>query len=560
MQRGAIAIKDWAFYGGDSFRVTPRLTLNYAVRYEHYGVQHNNHPDLDSNFYPGAGAYPVNVADGGVFLTQKSPLGEFWKPRWGTVGPRVGFAWDIFGDGKTSLRGGFGISYERNFGNVTYNASFNPPASAVLSDTCNADSSGVVHNNCTYYVTNNDLGPLGLAGPSALLGTVELRDDDAHINVAQTQFWSLALQRQIARNTVVEADYSGAHGVHLYDINNINGLGAAQEYLGAPLITTPDPVFDPNAPEGDQEVSCPGTDPVTQVPTCYTRPNSRYANINDRGSFGSSAYDALNLSFKTQDLMHTGLTIITNYTWSHSLDDLSSTFSESDNAGSLGYTSFTDPKLDWGSSDYDVTHRIALTPVWQTPWFKSGRGVEHQALGGWSIASIFTAHTGVPFSIFDEAYLLNYSMVPRYTPSTPITQFHTGTPVLTAPNQFTSLTLPAPDDETPFNTTLDIDDYGPFPKNMMHRNALRGPGAWNDDFSIAKSFTISERFSLDFRAEAFNLFNHHNFYVEDVDNYISGPSTAPVTITEEKGGLGSGAIGGNHDERRFGQFSLRLNF
>ena len=150
--------KDWAIYGQDSFRITPRLTLNYGLRWEHYGVQHNNKADLDSNFYYGSGSGQYEqVRNGEVEIADQSSIGQFWSPSWGTFAPRVGFAYDIFGDGKSSLRGGFGISYERNFGNVTYNASFNPPASAVVASTCAARSTG-----CTTLVTNDDLGPLGL--------------------------------------------------------------------------------------------------------------------------------------------------------------------------------------------------------------------------------------------------------------------------------------------------------------------------------------------------------------------------------------------------------------
>ena len=152
--------KDWAIYGQDSFRITPRLTLNYGLRWEHYGVQHNNKADLDSNFYYGSGSGQYEqVRNGEVEIADQSSIGQFWSPSWGTFAPRVGFAYDIFGDGKSSLRGGFGISYERNFGNVTYNASFNPPASAVVASTCAARSTG-----CTTLVTNDDLGPLGLPG------------------------------------------------------------------------------------------------------------------------------------------------------------------------------------------------------------------------------------------------------------------------------------------------------------------------------------------------------------------------------------------------------------
>jgi hypothetical protein len=91
-------------------------------------VQHNNDPSLDSNFYFGSGStLEERIANGGVQIADKSSIGQFWAPSWGTGAPRVGFAYDIFGDGRSSLRGGFGISYERNFGNVTYNASFRQP-------------------------------------------------------------------------------------------------------------------------------------------------------------------------------------------------------------------------------------------------------------------------------------------------------------------------------------------------------------------------------------------------------------------------------------------------
>ena len=539
--------KDWAFYAADSFKLNRKLTLNYALRYEHYGVQHNNHTDLDSNFYDGAGTYPENVADGGVFLTQNSPVGEFWKPRWGTLAPRVGFAYDVFGDGKTSLRGGFGISYERNFGNVTYNASFNPPASAVVSTTCNANAEGVV-TTCPYFLTSNDLGPLGLPGPPSALPPVELRDDDADINVAQTQFWSLALEHQLATNTLLSISYSGAHDIHLYDLNNINLLGAPQFYLGVPAVVN---------------ANCPFSNPTTGDPTCYTYPNSRYTHINQRGSGGTSAYDGLNIKLQTQNLHHTGLTVIANYTYSHSLDDLSSTFSESETQGSLGYTNYTDPKMDWGSSDFDVRHRIVVSPIWQTPWFKEGKGFARQTLGGWSFSSVITARTGIPFSVYDASYILNACCIyPRLTPAYPVTQFHVGPASLQAGqgNTFYGLYVPPPANLGPFDPALGISDFGPYPANMMRRNQFRGPGAWNTDIAIAKSFQLTEKFGLEFRAEAFDAFNHANFYVNAEQNYYTEPTTVGLPVVEEKGGLGSGALGGNHDERRFGQFSLRLMF
>jgi hypothetical protein len=547
--------KDWAIYGQDSFRITPRLTLNYGLRWEHFGVQHNNKPDLDSNFYFGAGSgIEQQVRTGGVQIADQSSIGGFWQNQWGTLAPRLGFAYDIFGDGKSSLRGGFGMSYERNFGNVTYNASFNPPASAVLSSTCAPESA-----TCATVVTNNDLGPLGLPGPPAALPPSELRMPDPLIRTAQTQFWSLALQREVTRNTIVELGYSGAHGVHLYDIENINQVGAGQQYLGDPLTVAP---------------ACPYYNFGTGENECLTQPNSQYAAINMRGSLGSSSYNAMNLKFQTQNLHNTGLSVVANYTWSHSLDDESSTFSDSLQGGSgylgsLGYTDPFDPKLDWGNSDYDVRHRLVVSPIWETPWFKSGHSAEAEAFGGWSLVGIFTARTGVPFNIYDYNNIEIGYTVPRLTPATepdfhvssnpPPTPNPSGPGVL--PNSYNLLSVPVPASFAPLNPVTGISDLGPFPAGMTARNAFRGPGAWNLDTAVSKKFRVTERVGMEFRAEGFNIFNHHNMYTFTPDlDYSGGPTTTPLEVVGLKGGLNNYASGGNNDERRFGQFSLRVSF
>lgn len=539
---------DWAPYFVDNFRVTRKLTVNYGVRYEHYGVQHNNDQKLDSNFYLGSGSsFEEQVANGRVYPTQQSPVGAFWKPSWGTVAPRVGFAYDLFGDGKTALRGGFGISYERNFGNVTYNASFNPPASAVINSICVPNSSSLITPaaNCSTLVTNQPLGPLGEPGPPSYLPPVELRWPNPNIRTAQTQFWSMDVQRQLTPTTMFDVSYSGAHGVHLYDIENVNLVGAAQFYLGAPT-------YFPDYP------AC--------TAPCLTRPNTQYSNINERGSNGFSHYDALNVKFQTQNIHRTGLTFVANYTYAHSLDNISSTFSDSLQGGSgyigsLGYTSFSDPRLDYGNSDYDIRHRFVISPIWQTPWFSTGRGWLPQTLGGWSVSGIVTIRTGIPFTVYDYSNVANFYQVPRLTPSSTVF-WHVGTPVPspTSPNTFTALTVPLPASFAPLDPALGISDFGPFPANMTGRNQFRGPGAWNADMAVGKQFRLTERFGLEFRAEGFDIFNHHNYYVNTTTTYYDGATTTPLPITELKGGLGSLATGGNHDERRFGQFSLRFTF
>jgi hypothetical protein len=541
--------KDWAMYGEDSFKLNARVTLNYGMRWEHYGVQHNNKPNLDSNFYLGKGnGIEAQTRTGQVFIADKSPVGQFWKPSWGTFSPRAGFAIDLFGNGRDSLRGGYGISYERNFGNVTFNASFNPPASAVVETAPCTGSTA----NCANLVTSNNLGPLGGSGSAIPLPPSSLRAPQSNIKTAQTQFWSLDLQHQLMPGTVVDVAYSGARGLHLYDLENIDQYGAAQMYLGDPLVIDP---------------SCGFTNFDTGAKECLTRPNMQYSAINMRGSLGNSSYSGLNIGFQTQNLYHSGLDLALNYTWSHTLDDLSSTFGDSLQGGSgylgsLGYTDLAHPLIDWGNADYDLRHRVSLAPIWNLPWYQKGHGnqLQRQVLGGWALSGIFTARTGAPFSVFDETTVAVGYTIPRLIPGTKPT-YNVGSPAAKGPNKFVGLTLPVPAFDHSLNSVLGISDLGPFPATMTHRNAFRGPGAWNADAALEKDFPITERVGVQFRVEAFDLLNHHNFYVNTTGlAYTAGAESKPLTVPEEKGGLGTLASNGNHDERRFGQFALKFTF
>jgi hypothetical protein len=294
------------------------------------------------------------------------------------------------------------------------------------------------------------------------------------------------------------------------------------------------------------------------------RPNDQYSVIWMHSSEGTSSYKALNARFQTQDIHHTGLSLVANYTLAKSLDDLSSTASTDSLQGQLiasyGYLNFLNPKLDWGPSDFDVRHRLVVSPIWITPWYKTGNRLQRAVLGGWALSGIFTIRSGTPFSIFDFDNVYNDNAIPRLSPATPITQYHVGSPQQVGPNQFTALTLPLPASFEPLDPALGMSDYGPFPANMTHRNAFRGPGAWNLDTAVSKRFRVTERVAMELRAEAFDVLNHHNYYVNSTNLYYDGPTTTPLQVTELKGGLGSSARGGNHDERRFVQFALRVSF
>jgi len=542
--------KEWAVYAQDAWKLMPKLSVNYGLRYEFYGVQHNDNQNLDSNYYYGAGSsLPEMERNGQLFTAPKSPIGKLWNPQYGTVSPRLGFAYDVFGNGRDSVRGGFGISYERNFGNVTFNVIQNPPNYGVVK----------LYNTS---VTNSNLGPLGGASGQFPLLPTSVRHVDQNIRTAQTQFWSLALEHELTSSTVVSLQYVGAHGVHLYDIKNYNGAGSGNAMLG-----------DPNV------------DPVTKN-YGLTRLNNQYSDANNRGSNGTSEYNGLNLQFQTTNLHRTGLGLVGNYTWSHELDELSTTFSETNGAFSLGYTDPFNPRLDYGDGDLDIRQRFVLAPIYAEPFFKTGPSALTESLGGWQLAGIYVAHTGTPFSFYDTTSNATGYNVARYTPSTELTK-HTyksipsGAAVGVKDNTYVLGTLPAANSwgnpnlfpPLPANSTTGapanpqkpdtddfpngISDWGPWPTNMIARNSLRGPGIWGLDMSLSKTFPIHEHVSAEFRAEGFNLLNHHNLFLLEGNFNVANFSGAPE-IEAAKGGIGNN--GGANDERRFGQFSLKINF
>ncbi len=531
--------RDWAAYSQDSYKITPSFTANYGVRYEFYGVQHNNNQNLDSNYYYGTGSsIAERERNGQVFTVPNSPIHSLWKPTYGAVSPRVGFAWDLFGNGRDSIRGGYGIAYERNFGNVTFNVIQNPPNYAV-----------VVVNNVT--VTNSNAGPLAGASGSVPLPPTSLRHVDQNIRTAQTQFWSLAAEHQLNHNTMVSLQYVGARGIHLYDIKNYNGLGSGNAMLGDPVV-----------------------DPVSGL-TGLTRLNPQYSNANNRGSEGDSYYHGMNAEFQSTNLRQTGFGVVANYTFAHSTDDLSTTFSETNNAFSLGYTNPFNPAMDHGNGDLDVKQRLVMAPIYQEPYFKNAHNLVGEVLGGWEVAGIYQLHSGTPFSYFD--FTNNYSgyNVARYTPDAPLTKrtFKSIPSGVTGggSNLYQIGSLPGANSWGNPNL-LGISDWGPWPSTMTARNAFRGPGMWNLDASMAKTFPIREKLSLEFRAEGFNIFNHHNLFLQEAlndvsSNYLTDGSGNAILdaqgnyqplVMASKGGIGNG--GGANDERRFGQFSLKVNF
>ncbi|HLH06797.1 MAG TPA: carboxypeptidase regulatory-like domain-containing protein [Terriglobales bacterium] len=529
---------DFALYGQDTWKVTPRLTLDLGLRWEYYGVQHNRNPQLDSNFYYGTGNDIFDqIRTGFVALAPNSPVGGLWKPRYGNLGPRFGFAYDVFGDGKLALRGGYGISYERDFNNVTYNVIQNPPNYAVLAITP-AITGGPIP------ISTDNAGPLAGNTGSAYLGATSLRNVSDNIKTAYVEQYNLSLERQVLGNAVLSLAYNGARGIHQYGISNYNDPGYAPLYLGD---------------------------------TTNLFLNGQYSAINNRGSIGDSWYNGMVLGLRGR--VH-DIQLNASYTYSHSIDDLSSTFSDEVQNNGLGYLDPFNVGIDKGSSDYDARHRFTFSAVYDLPFGKnSSSTLVKQTIGGWQVAPIFNYHTGYPYTVFDCSNSGAFYNCPRadvsgaYNPKGGSTAGGD-----TGGNIFNWQTFPVaqaqyagptviPGTNTPFpyvSSTLPTCTglYGQgctYPANMLHRNSMVGPGWYNWDMGVYKNFKLTERYALQFRAEFYDVINHKNFYLlgfgQGGADCSTSTSATACTIQAKKGGYGN-----PFDDHRNTQLAVKFIF
>jgi len=543
---------DGAFYGQDTWKVTSRLTLNGGLRWEYFGVQHNSDPSLDSNFVMGPGATIFDQVRAGKVELAKNG-GVFWKPTYGNFGPRVGFAFDPFGTGKTSVRGGYSIGYERNFGNVTFNAIQNPPNYAVLALIAPTDIASM-----PVYTDNN--GPLGGSGVSKAFPQVSQRAINQNMKTAYAESWNLGIEQSVFNNAILTVSYAGSRGVHEYDIANVNPTTGGALYLG--------------------DAACPVTAGGKTTNLCANnRLNLGYTNMNYRSDGGFNRYNALLVGFKANNVAKSGVTILANYQWSHSLDNLSSTFSDAAGGGQsgyyqLGYLDGFNPKLNSGNSDYDVRQRFVSSVSWELPWAKNAANkVERFAVGGWAVSGTFKANSGNPFTIYDCTNA-NDTGCPLYAPGA--TKIATsGSPVNAGGGYFNYINIPLSGGVasnagnslgTPVCTGLYHVGctYTSTPGTAYpERNQFHSPSVWNTDMQFLKNFKFTEKFGMQFRAELYNIFNHHNQYISygnlDVSAFGPGGAGLPSYIQTEKGGQ-YGFPGAPTDEHRNVDFGLKIMF
>jgi hypothetical protein len=484
-------------YFQDDWHVNQRLTLNLGLRLSMFGLYTEKY-DQAYNFNPAvynlAQAPQIDVTgaitgqEGAIIPGTGNPYlglqqcGKGGVPHGCMTGhlfnpaPRVGFAYDPFGDGKTSIRGAYGIFFEHTNGNEGNTEGLEGSPPLVLTST---------QFNVTGY---NNIG-----GSGALQFPLQPRAIPTAAMWPYVQQWNFSVQRELAQGTVLTVAYVGSKGTHLAlqsDLNQMYPITAAQNpYPAGQPMTTNDcnngtvNGVAPTGPAAAQFAVACGADPNPY------RPFRGYGNIQSIQYVANSNYNAMQVSLHR----HVGrLSFDLAYTWSHALDDAS-------DYASGNFLNSYDYRLNYASSDFDQRQLLNVGYVYDLPFFDKG-GLMHTMLGGWQWSGIMTFQTGTPFSVTDGLFgpgvgnglgagsFLDLVGNPYAVPAGANNQPGVVGPLLFNPAAFT-----APQGLT-FGTA--------------QRNVLNNPQRTNFDMGLFKHFQIKESMGVEFRAEAFNVFNH----------------------------------------------------
>jgi hypothetical protein len=529
--------KIYETYFQDDWHLTSRLTLNLGLRLSFFGTyreKNNLAWNFDPSLYvPGASSVdPVTgLVDGNPYngwvdcgITPGVPAGcmanHWWNPA-----PRIGFAFDPKGDGKWAIRGGYGIFFEHTNGNESNTESLeyeskSTPITSIPSSLSASSCGGISGYDCL----NSSL--LGVSGATTTpLQFVSLPNKAVWPYMQQ---WHLDVQHDIGRNTIATISYVGSAGVHLtrsYEYNQIFPVAAGQNpYAAGQVITSEDCNNISNGVDTPDAYGVPtnaltsyGT-PVPYIPgvgggppsgaavnlfvACGNtsnpfRPYAGIGSIQRKDQTGSSNYNALQAS-----LRHSigGLELNAAYTYSHSIDD-SSDFNDTGFVNSYNLNAYR------ASSNFDQRHNITLAYVYDLPFFK-GKGLAHSLLGGWQWSGITLIQSGSPFSVYNGGFLATadnagvgngFATAGSYPDLVGNPKQGVANSPLAGPLSAFGPLLYNPDVFV-LPTGLTFGDAG--------RNILRNPWRTNFDMALLKHFQVTESKYFEFRAEAFNVFNH----------------------------------------------------
>jgi hypothetical protein len=598
---------EFGFYFQDDWKATRRLTLNLGLRYDLY-TRHTELDDLATTFLLGPGTNFIDDLQSGAGTVKSAsipigapgcdtpeqirlaqlagtcgpggfaPADSLGAGDHNNFGPRVGFAWDVFGTGKTSLRGGFGLSYEGTLYNPLSNTRWNLPYYAV---NFAVNFLGFGTDNVPYgpqsggtpsYTGPPD--PLNFQGSgAAAVGNLSAWDPNTPnipFNTAlvlqeglrdpYVMNWYLGLQHEVAPKLVLELNYVATAGRKLFRAEQINRVPGGRLPEGTCVTDDLGRVL------CSQEDSALGSTGNPLNP--FGRLNPNFDRLRVWRNVVNSEYHALQFSLRKQ--MSRGLQFNVHYTWSHSIDGGSgwhNSFTTANNfaAGDGAPTDSTIPRLDRGNSVFDIRHRLVFHYVWELPFLRGRRGFVGTALGGWQMNGIWSFQSGAHWSPFDPR-----TRSRRFTELVPGACSANAQGFVTDPanclNTGGDYNLDGINNDRPnaagiVNATHDQWANGfDLPADFfsspclgcvgnLGRNSFVGPSYWAADISAFKNFQLSERMRLQFRAEAFNVFNHTNFQLPGGNFSFTNHITHPRF----------GRAGGTFNPRNL-QFGLKLSF
>lgn len=473
-------------YVQDDWKVTPRFTLNLGVRYSFFPSPMDTTgtlssfdpalynpalaPQLDPNGNFVAGGVTPHEYLNGIIIggSGASPYGAQSTSPWGyrvnpsnkkDWAPRLGFAWDPFGDGKTAVRGGYGLYFDRTLDGIWEQNQFaNPP----------------FINNVSLSTTTGWTGSFDAPGAaSALLSPNNIHTTGTPAFLTPySQNWNLSVQREIANNTRLEVAYVGNKGTHLLGEQDLN-----QVPLSARVANS-----------GAQANAI--------------RPYVGFGAINNLATRFDSNYNSLQVSLNRQ--VSRGLNLGVAYTWSKVLTD------NSTDRSTAVYDTYN-LALDKGLANFNRPQVLVFNYIYDLPFFQGQQGAVGHVLGGWEVSGITTIEGGTPVTVSQGSDPFNSF---DWGTGCPAGQCFPGGIGIDP-----SAVSPRPDvtgdpNSGPktaakwFNTGAFKDAIGHF--GSSGRYTVQGPGMINWDFSLIKNVKLSERISTQIRGEFFNVFNHVN--------------------------------------------------